>query len=83
MLMLEQHMEGFMKINKEKLETLAALPDNELWAQISKMAKERGFDLPSEAPQRETMEKIRRALTGAERISLAEAARIMQSYKRK
>lgn len=71
-----------MRFNKEKLEALAALPDNKMWEEIKKMADGRGFSLPKDAPPRETMEKIRRAMTGAERISLAEAARIMQKYKK-
>lgn len=72
-----------MKVNKEKLEALAALPDEAMWREIKKIAGERGFELPRDVPPRETMERIRRAMSGAERISLAEAAKIMQSYKRK
>jgi len=71
-----------MKFNKEKLEALAALPDDKMWEEIKKMASERGFELPSEAPPRETVERIRRAMTGAERISLTEAAKILKRYKK-
>ena len=72
-----------MKFNKEKMEALAALPDKEMWEEIRKIAGERGLKLPDSAPPRETMEKIRGAMKGAEKISLAEAARIMQNLKRK
>ena len=72
-----------MKIDKEKLSALAALPDEKLWAVITKMAGERGFDIPAELPSKETLERIRRAMTGAEKISLADAARIMKSYKKR
>ena len=72
-----------MKINKEKFEALANLPDAEMWEEIRKMAGERGFKLPESAPPRETMEKIRSALSGAERLSLADAAKILQGYKRR
>ena len=72
-----------MKFNKEKMEALAALPDREMWEEIRKIASERGFKLPDSAPPRKTMEKIRRAMMGAEKISLAEAAKIMQNFKRK
>lgn len=72
-----------MRVNKEKLEALASLPDEKMWEEIKKMADGRGFSLPNEVPPRETMERIRRAMTGAERLSLAEAARLMQKYKKK
>ena len=72
-----------MKFNKEKLDAIASLPDNKMWEEIRKIASERGFKLPDTAPPRETMEKIRSAIAGAEKLSLADAAKIMQSYKRK
>ena len=72
-----------MRVNKEKLEALASLPDEKMWEEIKKMADGRGFSLPNEVPPAETMEKLRRAMTGVERVSLAEAARLMQKYKKK
>ena len=83
MLLTVRYSEEIMKINKEKLEALASLPDNKMWEEIKKMAAERGLELPGEAPPRETLERIRRAMTGAGRISLAEAAKIMQRYKKR
>ena len=79
----ERYSEEKMRVNKEKLEALASLPDEKMWEEIKKMADGRGFSLPNEVPSRETMERIRRAMTGAERMSLAEAARLMQKYKKK
>jgi hypothetical protein len=72
-----------MKLNKEKLSALSSLPNAKMWEEIRKMAGERGFTLPEEVPPPETMEKIRRAMSGAERISLSEAAKIMQNYRKR
>ena len=74
--------ENGMKINKEELKRLAEKPDNELWGEILAMAKSHGYNLPSNPPKHEDIERIRRALTGSEKISLTEAAKIMNSYKK-
>lgn len=72
-----------MKINKDQLKGLAQKSDTELWQEIQGMAKSHGYKLPEATPKHEDLEKIRRALLGIEKISLAEAARIMSSYKNK
>ena len=71
-----------MKINKEELKRLSEKPDAQLWQEILSMAKSHGYKLPETAPKHEDLEKIRRALSGAEKISLADAAKIMNSYKK-
>ena len=70
-----------MKINKDELKRLAEKSDADLWAEILRMAGSRGYDLQKTPPKHEELERIRRALSGAEKISLGEAARIMNSYK--
>ncbi len=71
-----------MKINKEELKELAGKSDSELWNEIQKIASSHGYKLPSTAPSSENLEKIRRALSGAEKINLADAARIINSCKK-
>ena len=71
-----------MKIDKERLKKMAEKSDDELWGEILSMAKARGFSLPEKTPKHEDIERIRRALTGAEKISLSDAAKIMNSYKK-
>ena len=72
-----------MKIDKEKLKRLAEKSDADLWQEILKIAKSHGYSLPEAIPKHEDIEKIRRAFTGAEKISLSDAAKIMNSYKKK
>lgn len=71
-----------MKIDKEKLKKLAEKSDADLWQEILRIAKGHGYSLPETMPKHEDMERIRRAFTGAEKISLSDAAKIMNSYKK-
>lgn len=70
-----------MKINKEQMKKLAEKPDSELWAEILAIAGRHGYELQKTPPKPEDIERIRRALSGAEKMSLGEAARIMNNYK--
>ncbi len=72
-----------MKINKEEMKKLAEKSDAELWSTILEMAQSHGYDLTKRAPKHEDLEKIRRALSGVEKISLSEAVKLMNSYKNK
>lgn len=72
-----------MKVNKEEMKKLAQKSDSELWQEIQAMAKKHGYSLPCEMPKHEDIEKIRRALSGIEKISLSDAARIVNGYKKK
>lgn len=71
-----------MKLDKEKLMAMAEKGDDALWQEICNMAKAHGYNLPKNAPKHEDMERIRGAMRGSEKISLADAARIMNSYKK-
>ncbi len=71
-----------MKINKEELRKLSEKPDAELWREILSIASSHGYKLPEAAPKHEDLEKIRRALSGTEKISLADAAKIMNNYRK-
>lgn len=70
-----------MRVNKEKLEKLAALPDNELWAEIVKVGEAHGFKLPKNAPPHAELQRLRETVTGS-RLELGEAMRILNGYKR-
>lgn len=72
-----------MKINKDEMKRLAEKGDAELWAEILSIAKNHGYNLSGTSPRPEDLEKIRRALLGVEKISLADATRIMNNYKKR
>ena len=68
-----------MKFDKAALASIAALPDDELWATLSGIGKEKGLKISSARPAHEELEKIRRALTGE--LSFLEAMRLINNYK--
>lgn len=69
-----------MKINKEKLDALCAMPDEELWHEVQKIAASYGFKLQGKAPSKEEMQKMRNAVSGS-KINFGEALKIINNYK--
>ena len=72
-----------MRLNKEELKKISEKPDSELWETIKKMGSGHGLNLPDTPPNHESLEKIRRILSGTEKINLTEATKIINSYKNK
>lgn len=72
-----------MNINKDELRALSNLPDAQLWESIGKIAKDHGYSLAEITPSPKDLEKIRSVLRGGESISMRDAARLLNSYKRK
>ena len=70
-----------MTFNKEKLEALAALPDDQLWAEVTKIADSFGYTLPNTPPPHSELEKMRNAVKG-DKINLTEAMRVVNRLKR-
>ena len=70
-----------MKINKEQLERLASLPDDKLWEEIVNMGKKYGIKMPSATPAHSELEKLRATVRGS-RLNVAEAMRILGSYRK-
>ena len=71
-----------MKIDKEKLRTLLAMSDEELWGEISGIAKGYGFTLPKSTPPKSEMDKLRGAVKDGEKLNLAQAIKIINSYRK-
>ena len=71
-----------MKIDREKIRAMCALPDDELWAQIVKIGAEHGFELPKTPPKHEDMEKLRTAVNSGTRLNLAAALKIIDNYRK-
>ena len=72
-----------MKIDKEKLTALTALPDNELWCEVRKIAKSYGFTLPESTPSECEMQKLRSAVSGELKLSMTDAVKMINDYKRR
>ncbi len=71
-----------MRIDRSRLQALAALPDDELWAEATKMAAQYGIALPSEAPPHDQLQQLRELAMGS-RLNLSDAVRLINQYKTK
>lgn len=70
-----------MRFDKTKLEALAAMPDDQLWAEIVKIADGFGYALPKQTPPHSELEKMRSAVK-SERINVSEALKIANKYRK-
>ena len=70
-----------MKLNKEKLQALAALDDKKLWQEITSAAQKFGYTLPEKVPEAKDMAKIRAAMEQADKLSPMDVARLLASFK--
>ena len=70
-----------MRFDREKLEALASLPDDKLWAEVLKIADSYGYSLPRQTPSHEDLEKMR-SIARSDKINVAEAMRLVKQYKR-
>ncbi len=69
-----------MRIDRNKLEEMAALPDDQLWGQIVKIAAGYGFKLPEKTPTHEEMQKLREMALGS-KINMTDAMKLLNQYK--
>jgi hypothetical protein len=70
-----------MRFDKEKLEALAALPDDALWAEVIRIADSFGYCLPRETPPHSELQKMRDAVKGGN-INATSAIRLVNQLKR-
>lgn len=71
-----------MRFDREKLEALAALPDEKLWAEVVRIADMYGYSLPNETPSHTDLEKMRAAVR-SDKINVSEALKLVNQYKKK
>lgn len=70
-----------MRLDKEKLDELVALPDDRLWEEVVRMAESFGYSLPRRTPPHDQLEKMRSAVRG-DKINVGEALRLVNKYRR-
>ncbi len=69
-----------MRFDKEKLEALAALPDDRLWAEVVRIAESFGYALPKNTPPHGELEKMRDAVR-SDKLNVTDAMRLVNKYK--
>ena len=70
-----------MKFDKDKLNELVALPDDELWKRIVEIGKTHGLTLPPKAPQHSELEKLRAIARDGSKINMALAMKMLNKYR--
>ena len=70
-----------MRFDKEKLEALAALPDDKLWCEVVRIADSLGNSLPKETPPHSELQKMRDAVR-SDKINIADAMRVVNRLRR-
>lgn len=71
-----------MKIDKTKLDAMLNLSDEQLWQEIRSVAKSKGINMPEKAPSGAELNKVRSALSDADKLNLPTAMRLINDLKR-
>ena len=71
-----------MKLDKNKLEELKRLSDENLWIQIRTAAKENGIALPDRKPSENELKQLRELLFAADKINPLSAMKMINKFKR-
>ena len=71
-----------MKIDKSKLQAMAALSDEDLWKEIQFAAKSKGLSLPEKSPSPSELQKVRDALSDVDKLKLSTAVKLINDLKR-
>ena len=70
-----------MRLDRDKLLDMVALPDAELWKTIVDIGRGHGFTLPEKAPPHEELEKLRGIVKDGSKMNVASALRLLNKYK--
>ena len=69
-----------MRFDKEKLNALIDLPDDELWRTVVTIGKTHGFTLPKETPPHDELEKLRKIARDGSKMNVGAAMKILSKY---
>lgn len=70
-----------MKLDREKLNELVSLPDDELWKKVIEIGKGHGFVLPTKTPPHAELEKLRSIAREGSKMNVASALKILAKYR--
>ena len=70
-----------MRIDSERLNALLKLSDDELWAEIVRVAATKGFKLPERTPAHCELERLRSTVKDG-RLNVGSALRIIDEYRK-
>lgn len=70
-----------MRFDRDKLNEMVALPDDELWKKVVEIGRSHGFVLPSKTPEHAELEKLRSIARDGSRINVGLAMKMLNKYK--
>ena len=70
-----------MRFDKDKLNEMVALPDDELWKKVVEIGRSHGFVLPSKTPEHAELEKLRSIARDGAKMNVASALKILSRYR--
>ena len=70
-----------MKFDKDKLNELVALPDDELWKTVVEIGKSHGFTMPTKTPEHSELEKLRSIARDGSKMNVGLAMKILSKYR--
>lgn len=70
-----------MRFDKDKLNELVSMPDDELWGQVVKIGKTHGFTLPEKTPSHDELEKLRSIARDGSKMNVGLAMKMLNKYR--
>ena len=70
-----------VKVDKEKLNRLLSLPDEELWRELVRIGGSYGFRLPDKTPPQDQLTRLRQTVKG-DRINAHDALKMLNSIRK-
>ena len=70
-----------MKFDKDKLNELVALPDDELWKKVVEIGKSHGFILPAKTPEHSELEKLRSIARDGAKMNPVSVMKLLYKYR--
>ena len=71
-----------MRFDKDKLNELVSLNDDELWRTVVEIARSHGFSLPTKTPEHAELEKLRQIARDGSKMNVALAMKLLSKYRR-
>ena len=72
-----------MKIDKEKLNSLVELSDDELWRNVVELGRSHGLSLPNKTPPHDELDKLRAIVKDGSRLNMTTAVKLLSKYRSK
>ena len=70
-----------MKLDRDKLNELVNLPDDELWKKVVEIGRSHGFILPEKTLEHSELEKLRSIARDGAKMNVASALKILSRYR--